>query len=151
MEKLKIETALQIAKSAEEIYQAIILPEHMCHYFISKSSGSMEQGKQISWEFPEFKESFQIKVLQLIPNEFISFEWPGMETQILQVNIELKALEGGSTVVNIYEGEVVNNDQGLAWLSRNSAGWANFLACLKAYLEFGINLRKGGFDFMGNI
>jgi len=30
----------------------------------------------------------------------------------------------------------------------NTGGWANFLACLKAYLEYGINLRKDSFDFM---
>ena len=30
----------------------------------------------------------------------------------------------------------------------NTEGWANFLACLKAYLEYGINLRKGAFDFL---
>jgi hypothetical protein len=43
----------------------------------------------------------------------------------------------------------MDNDQaGINWLKGNTEGWANFLACLKAYLEYGINLRKGGFDFM---
>ncbi len=28
-------------------------------------------------------------------------------------------------------------------LIENSGGWSNFLACLKAYLEYGIQLRKG--------
>lgn len=32
----------------------------------------------------------------------------------------------------------------------NTEGWANFLACLKAYLEYGINLRKGAFDFLSD-
>lgn len=31
--------------------------------------------------------------------------------------------------------------------TENTEGWANFLACLKAYLDYGINLRKGAFDF----
>ena len=43
---------------------------------------------------------------------------------------------------------LVNNEEGLKWLSGNSFGWSNFLACLKAYLEYNINLRKGAFDFM---
>ncbi len=30
----------------------------------------------------------------------------------------------------------------------NTEGGANFLACLKAYLEHGIILRKGAFDFL---
>ena len=41
-----------------------------------------------------------------------------------------------------------NNEAGLKWLSGNSFGWSNFLSCLKAYLEYNINLRKGAFDFM---
>jgi hypothetical protein len=41
-----------------------------------------------------------------------------------------------------------NDEKGIKWLQGNTAGWANFLACLKAYLEYGINLRKGAFDFM---
>lgn len=36
----------------------------------------------------------------------------------------------------------------IKWLSGNSFGWSNFLACLKAYLEYNINLRKGAFEFM---
>ena len=38
-------------------------------------------------------------------------------------------------------------EAGLAWLKGNTEGWANFLACLKAYVEHGINLRKGAFDY----
>jgi uncharacterized protein YndB with AHSA1/START domain len=40
----------------------------------------------------------------------------------------------------------IANEEGIKWLKCNTEGWANFLACLKAYLEYGINLRKGAFD-----
>jgi len=40
------------------------------------------------------------------------------------------------------------NENNLKWALGNTEGWANFLACMKAYLEYGINLRKGAFDFM---
>ncbi|MDR2039959.1 MAG: hypothetical protein LBQ60_18715 [Bacteroidales bacterium] len=33
-------------------------------------------------------------------------------------------------------------------LQNITEGWANFLACLKAWMEYGINLCKGAFDFM---
>ncbi|MEZ5019958.1 MAG: hypothetical protein R2756_07515 [Bacteroidales bacterium] len=46
------------------------------------------------------------------------------------------------------EGKRELDEAGLKWLQGNTAGWANFLACLKAYLEYGINLRVGAFDFM---
>jgi len=38
--------------------------------------------------------------------------------------------------------------EGIEWYGRNTEGWVNFLACLKAYLEYKINLRKGAFEFM---
>lgn len=81
---LEIKTALQIQKPAHEVFEAIVGPDKMSIYFISKGSGRMEEEKMIKW------------------------------------------------------------------LGQNTEGWANFLACLKAYLEYGINLRKGAFDFQKN-
>ena len=37
---------------------------------------------------------------------------------------------------------------GLKWLVGNTEGQANFLACLKAWMEYKVNLRKVAFDFM---
>jgi len=56
--------------------------------------------------------------------------------------------EGDGTVVTITEKGRENDEAGLKWFMGNTEGWANFLACLKAYLEYRINLRKGAFDFL---
>jgi uncharacterized protein YndB with AHSA1/START domain len=66
----------------------------------------------------------------------------------LTVEITLVPQKDGSTLVKITEREMENDETGINWLKGNTEGWANFLACLKAYLEYGINLRKGGFDFL---
>jgi len=50
------------------------------------------------------------------------------------------------TFITIIEKDRDNDERGIKWLKGNTQGWANFLACLKAYLEYGINLRKGAFD-----
>lgn len=55
-----------------------------------------------------------------------------------------------STVVTITEKSMPLDENGIKWLKGNSEGWANFLACLKAYLEYGINLRRGAFNFMAS-
>ena len=62
--------------------------------------------------------------------------------------MKLSTVGDNFTLVKISEKSMENNEAGLKWLSGNSFGWSNFLACLKAYLEYGINLRKGSFDFM---
>ena len=68
----------------------------------------------------------------------------------LFVEITLAAKDSNKTLVTITEKGRENDEAGINWLKGNTEGWANFLACLKAYLEYGINLRKGAFDFMSN-
>lgn len=64
------------------------------------------------------------------------------------VRIEMEPVGKNSSLVSISETGGKADEKGIAWLKQNTEGWANFLACLKAYLEYGINLRKGAFDFM---
>jgi uncharacterized protein YndB with AHSA1/START domain len=148
MEQLEIKAALQISKPIKDIYEAIIDPERMSNYFISESSGKMEEGKTVTWKFPEFDMRFPVKVTNLKKPELVEFEWEGDPGKTLKVEIKLEPRDGDSTLVHITEGKMENNKDGIQWYGRNSGGWANFLACMKAYLEYGINLRKGGYDYM---
>lgn len=147
MSQLQIKTAIQIAKSSEEVYQAIVDPQKMSNYFISKSTGNLMEGTKVNWEFPEFDGEVLIEVEKIIPNELISFRWEGAKGKKLLVEISLHQVEDGQTVIRVTEGKMENDDAGITWYGGNTEGWANFLACLKAYLEHGINLRKGAFDF----
>ena len=147
MDKLEIKCAMQIQKPIHEVFNAIILPEKMSNYFISQSTGIMEAGKNLIWKFPEFDFECPIKVQKVETNKYISFYWENSGKDLL-VEITLSEKENNSTLVSISEKSMENNEAGLKWLSGNSFGWSNFLACLKAYLEYNINLRKGAFDFM---
>ncbi len=108
----------------------------------------MEEGKTVEWTFPEFPDSYPVKVLKIISPENVIFEWEGIEGSETTVEIVLKEISDSQTLVKITEGKMPVNENGITWFGRNTGGWANFLACLKAYMEHGINLRKGGFDFM---
>jgi len=147
MSLLIINAGIQISKPVNEVFEAIVDDKKMSNYFISESSGRMEEGKELIWKFPEFEERFPIKVLKVKANELVSFEWAAPDGKKNQVEITLTAAPGNATVVKVTEGEMENNEAGIAWLGGNAEGWANFLACMKAYLEYGINLRKGAFDF----
>lgn len=143
---LIIKAAIQIAKTPKEVFEAIVNPEQMSNYFISESNGKMEEGKNLVWRFPEFDVDVPVRVGRIEQEKYVSYYW-GEEDKELLVEMKLHPAENNSTVVHITEGKMENNEAGLEWFSGNSYGWANFLACLKAYLEFGINLRKGSFDF----
>ena len=146
---LEIKTALQILKPVNEVFEAIVDPDIMSNYFISKSSGKMEEGKQIKWQFPEFDMEFPIRIDKIESNKYISYYWD-MDGIELLIEMTLTSKENNSTVVTITEKSRNNDEAGIKWLMGNTEGWANFLACLKAYLEYGINLRKGAFDFMSD-
>jgi uncharacterized protein YndB with AHSA1/START domain len=147
-QELEIKTALQIRKSAGDVYEAIVDSRKMSNYFIAEASGSMEEGKTVKWRFPEFSAEFPVRIGKLAKDKYISFYW-GMDGQELIVEIQLVPVKD-STIVTITEKSRKNDEAGIRWLKGNTEGWANFLACLKAYLEYGINLRKGAFDFMSD-
>lgn len=144
---LEINVAMQIQKPIEVVFQAIINPDKMSNYFISESSGIMEGGKNLIWKFPEFDFECPVKVDKIETNKYISFYWENSGKDLL-VELTLTKKENDSTLVTISEKSMELDDVGLKWLSGNSFGWSNFLSCLKAYLEYNINLRKGAFDFM---
>lgn len=142
--KLTAQATLQIQKPIVEVFNAIVDPEQITKYFISKSSGPMETGKTVIWEFGDFPGEFPVEIRDVRPNQSVSFVWD----QETVVEIVLEGQSDNSTVVKITEGEKELNEQNLKWLTDNTFGWGNFLDCLKAYLEYGINLRKGAFDYM---
>jgi uncharacterized protein YndB with AHSA1/START domain len=147
MEKkeLTIKVAIQILKPVSEVFEAIVDPEKMANYFIGKGSGRMEEGKEIEWKFPEFDMQFPITVGKIDKDKYVSYYWDVNEKKNL-VEITLAPF-GKDTVVTVTEKGMENNEEGISWLMGNTEGWANFLACLKAYLEYGVNLRKGAFEF----
>jgi len=142
--KLESKASIQIQKPADEVFEGIVNPQKMTNYFISESSGRLEPGKEVIWKFPEFDERFPVTEIEIVPNRSISFVWD----PDTRVNITLEELPDKSTVVRVKESGKEHNEDNLKWALENSGGWANFLACMKAYLEYGIQLRKGAFDFM---
>ena len=146
-QKLEISCSLKIQKPAHDVFEAIVDPGKMSNYFISKSTGRLEPGKTVTWQFPEFDLKFPVRVHEVKTDSHISYSWDNAEDgTTTTVEITLKPANHNETVVSIVEKSRDNDEQGIKWLKGNTEGWANFLACLKAYVEYGINLRKGAID-----
>lgn len=142
--RLESNATLQIQKPINEVFEGIVNPEKMTNYFISESSGRLETGKIVLWKFPEFPDKYPVEHIKIEPNRSISFIWDP-DTVVM---ITLEELPDKSTLVRIKEAGKELNEDNLKWVLENTEGWANFLACMKAYLEYGIQLRKGAFEFM---
>lgn len=142
---LEIKTSIQIQKPIHEVFDAIVDPAKMSNYFIANSSGRMETDGKLIWRFPEFDMDVPVRVAKVIKDEFISYYWDNDKMEML---VEMKLTKhGNDTVVSVTEKSAENNEAGIKWLKGNTEGWANFLACLKAWLEYSIHLRKGAFDY----
>ena len=145
-QQLEIKASLKILKPPHEVFEAIVDPAKMSNYFISKSTGRIEEGKTLTWQFPEFDMQFPVRIKKVEQDKFISYAWDDEEGGETIVEIALEPRPNNETLVRIKEKSKEANEAGIKWYGRNTEGWANFLACLKAYLEYGINLRKGAFD-----
>lgn len=101
----------------------------------------------VIWKFPEFDMDFPIRVGKIEKDKYISYYW-NMDGNELLVEMTLTFNDSNSTIVTITEKSRNNDEAGINWLKGSTEGRANFFACLKAYFEYGINLRKGAFDFL---
>lgn len=145
--KLTAKATLQIQQPAAKVFGAITDGEIMKNYFIASSTGRLEEGKTVEWNFPEFPEKFPVTAKTITPDTYVSFDWSGgIEGMLVEIFLEAKA--DGSTVVKVSEHAAENNEKGIAWVIGQTEGWANFLACMKAWLDHGVRLREGAFDFM---
>jgi len=143
MERLEIKTSIKINKLPPEVFYAIVNPENMTKYFISSSTGFMKEGEVLTWKFPEMDMEFPVTVSKIVNGTYISFYWnPVMDGEQTLVEITLKKEAENKTTVTATEKSKPNDAAGIKWLKDNTEGWAHFLACLKAWMEHGINLRR---------
>lgn len=144
---LTAKASIQVLKPVDEVFNMIQDPQKgMVNFWINKSSGTFIDGATLQWGFPEFDGEFAIRVGKVVDNELITFYWEAHNGQEHEVKIAFADYKE-STVVTVSETGEPNTPDGLKWAIGNTEGWANFCACLKAWAEYGINLRKGAFDY----
>ena len=141
--KLKVNLYMGILKPVHDIFEAIVDPEKMKKYFISKSTGRIEGGKTLKWTWEDFDAEHEIKVKQVEKDKLVSFTWDGSGVECT-VNISFESKEANKTLIRITEEEWTPDFEGAKRCMGQVEGWTHFLCCLKAYLEHGINLRVGG-------
>ena len=140
---LKFQVQLKIRKPASEVFAAVVDPKKLTGYFVQSVSGPLAQGHTVTWKFDEAPSPFAVVVHEVVENERIVFEWPAIGYNT-RVEMTFTPLDGDATMVKIAESGWVDDDKGRELSYGNAGGWMHMLACLKAYLEYGINLRAGG-------
>jgi uncharacterized protein YndB with AHSA1/START domain len=147
---LRFKVHIKIQKPVSEVFDAVYNPKKLSSYFTTGgASGPLDEGKTVTWDFADFPGAFPVYVKQVIPNQLIVFEWPTAVNEKdpynTKVEMRFESLEDNSTMVSITESGWKQDEKGLEASYGNCFGWANMSCCLKAFVEYGINLRKGAF------
>jgi uncharacterized protein YndB with AHSA1/START domain len=143
----KFQVQLKIRKPVAEVFDGVVNPKKLAGYFVAKASGPLEPGKTVKWSFPEpqFSEPFDVSCREVVKNERIVFEWPAGEGPAkTRVQMSFKPLDPQNTMVQISESGWPDTEKGYERAFGNAGGWMHMVAAMKAYLEYGINLRAGG-------
>lgn len=133
-----VECQMMIRKPASTVFQAFIDPAITTKFWFTKSSGQLETGKTVTWEWEMYGVSDTIKVKEIIPNHKIIIEWDDPATT---VDFEFIAFTEETTYVIIKNyGFSQTGDDLIEAIKNNTGGFTTVLDGLKAYLEFGIEL-----------
>ncbi|MDJ0654578.1 MAG: SRPBCC domain-containing protein [Xanthomonadales bacterium] len=137
----------RIKRPVEEVFKALVSADQQVRYFTDRSSGDLQEGQVVTWFWQQWGEN-QVAVVEVIPHRRIvlsidSVEWEKTVDDSYEVRIvfELEALEDGSTRLSISEQGWKQDAAGIKASHQNCEGWTHMCACLKAYLEHGIDLR----------
>jgi hypothetical protein len=133
-----VEAQMLIRKPIEDVFEAFINPEVTTHFWFTKSTGKLEEGKTVTWEWEMYGVKSVVNVHQIIPNQLIRTEWGDPSTK---VDYEFKAMEKGTLVIIKSHGFSQTGEELLKVINDNTGGFTTVLDGCKAYLEHGINLR----------
>lgn len=143
--ELKFQVQMKIRRPVAEVFAAVVDPDKLSGYFVERSSGPLVEGATVMWKFPELGDSFPVVVRQVIAGERLVFEWEASEGGYnTTVEIVFRPLDAHTTMVQVQESGWRDSPASLKSSHDNAGGWMHMLTCLKAYLEYGINLRAGG-------
>lgn len=127
-----------IRKPISEVFNAFIDPAVTTNFWFTKSSGMLEKGKTVTWQWEMYKVSARVLVKEIEENRSIVVEWGEPATT---VEFSFQSLSDGSTYVRVTEGDYkVSGDELLQTIRDSTSGFTTVLDGLKAYLEHGINL-----------
>lgn len=147
----KFEVKVKIQKPIEDVFDAVHDPEKLSGYFTNGgASAALHEGTTVEWRFADNPGEADIvapvNVIQVIANELIILEWQGAVDHNTRVEMNFEKTGPEETLVRISESGWQEKD--LEHSYGNCFGWSFMITALKAFVEYGINLRKGAFGGM---
>lgn len=133
-------TGMLIRKPSADVFEAFVNPDITTKFWFTKSSGRLEPGHQVQWDWEMYNISITVEPKIVEPNKRIVIEWPGYGG-VTTVEWTFESLKDGTTFVRITEsGFSGDGDELVTQVTNSTQGFTLVLAGAKALLEHNVML-----------
>ena len=144
---LNIRVSGRIGRPVTDVFDAVVNPKKLSSYFttVGGASAPLVEGTTVTWW-----KDVPVEVVELVPDSKIVLRWDGATDEEKKsyktlVEMNFKPLDDGGTMVTIAEDGWREDEPGRRGTYQNLEGWTQMFCCMKAFVEYGINLREGMF------
>jgi uncharacterized protein YndB with AHSA1/START domain len=142
--KLGFEVWGRVRRPLGRVFRAVQDPKELSSYFTTGGAGGpLETGRTVTWDFADFPGAFPVEAKRVVRNKSILIAWGSATGGRNDVLFKFKRISPRSTEVRIRESGWPDTAKGRQAAYGNCMGWSQMLAALKAWCEYGVNLRKG--------
>lgn len=130
-----------VRRPVAEVFEAFVEPAITSKFWFTKSSGRLDAGQPIQWEWEMYNASAQVDVKAIEPNQRILIEWGDPDSPPTTVEWIFTPLADDTTFVSITNsGFRGNGDEIVQQVIDATEAFTLVLAGLKALLEHNILL-----------
>ena len=133
-------TGMLIRKPVTDVFEALVNPDITTKFWFTRSSGRLETGKQVQWDWDMYGISVPVTAKGVEPNKRIVIEWPGRSSPTT-VEWMFAPHKDGTTFVSVtHAGFTGDGDELVKQVTDSTQGFSLVLAGLKALLEHNVRL-----------
>jgi uncharacterized protein YndB with AHSA1/START domain len=133
-------TGMLIRKPVAEVFEAIVNPDLTTQFWFTRSSGRLEVGRPVQWDWEMYDVSAKVTATTVEPGKRIVIEWPGYSGPTT-VEWTFTPHAQDTTFVEVTEtGFTGDGDDLVRYVADSTQGFTLMLAGLKALLEHDIRL-----------
>jgi uncharacterized protein YndB with AHSA1/START domain len=141
--RTRVEAGMLIRRPVADVFQALIDPKITTKFWFTRSSGRLEAGKRVTWDWEMFKHSVDVDVDVVEENKRIVIRWPahGSDAQTaVEWTFTALADETTTFVTVTNTGFTGTADEVTSQATDAAEGFALVLAGMKALLEHNLEL-----------
>ncbi|TIS52667.1 MAG: polyketide cyclase [Mesorhizobium sp.] len=132
------EAGMLIRRPVAEVFEAIVDPSVTTKFWFTHSSGRLDGGKPVQWEWRTYGVSTNVEVSEIIPNEKIVMQWSEPPTTVVWT---FSQMPGNTTFLEVRNfGFTGSGDEQVKQSIDSTGGFTLVLAGAKAWLEQGLTL-----------